>query len=323
MTADSKFSIYVTIENPFDVPIEVGDVITFLPAGLEDVNAVRRMQYERHLEKQLRQVKHELYTEIDHELERRGSISGSVRSKLKSRENKPGFVRQVITLIMPISAVGLLPQVAKALSADKAYDEPTLREIEVPPRFVEDLLSRDDLTSKYIEAEVEQLINVCREKQSSSFIDSREDVLQPGNSATRAFTLRVSNLRFWLTPSVHDLQIDIRYSVGGKSNTECRPFRFVLHASSVLTFLSVVIGSLLATLVRQPLSDLWSPSTFGAFATSTILSIVAAIAVSKQKGPNAIISIGDFGGGLLLGFLIGYTGTSIFDQILKSSTTLP
>jgi nitrate/nitrite transporter NarK len=53
--------------------------------------------------------------------------------------------------------------------------------------------------------------------------------------------------------------------------------------------------------------------------TAIILSIIAIIFTARKSETQSFVSIEDFWGGLLIGFLIGYTGTSFFDNLTNIS----
>ena len=50
-----------------------------------------------------------------------------------------------------------------------------------------------------------------------------------------------------------------------------------------------------------------------------ILGIIAVIVFSRKKDIQPILAIEDFWGGILLGFIVGYTGKSFIEQIFPSN----
>lgn len=95
---------------------------------------------------------------------------------------------------------------------------------------------------------------------------------------------------------------------------------------------SVVIGSILgsalggmakyAQRIGQDGSFLFSelsthaPLEIVQLVGATIMSIIAAVALSRKSGAQNFITVEDFFGGFVIGVLIGYQGTSYFESIL-------
>jgi hypothetical protein len=52
---------------------------------------------------------------------------------------------------------------------------------------------------------------------------------------------------------------------------------------------------------------------------SVILSVLAVIALSRKTGAQQLITIQDIWGGVFIGFLVGYFGNVVFDNLIKIS----
>ncbi|MEM9808080.1 MAG: hypothetical protein AAF959_22670 [Cyanobacteria bacterium P01_D01_bin.56] len=78
------------------------------------------------------------------------------------------------------------------------------------------------------------------------------------------------------------------------------------------------IGSLARALQINPSLD-WRSFTSADFivgiSVSVILSAVAIVFMARKSDTQSFLSIEDFWGGLLIGFLIGYTGASFFQEL--------
>ena len=91
-----------------------------------------------------------------------------------------------------------------------------------------------------------------------------------------------------------------------------------------------LLGSTLGTSVRTILSsdpsatisyDITSDNAFRFIATLTanlILAVIAIIIFARKRDVQPIMSIEDFWGSLLIGFLVGYNGEAFLDQILET-----
>jgi hypothetical protein len=59
--------------------------------------------------------------------------------------------------------------------------------------------------------------------------------------------------------------------------------------------------------------DIFTSST--AVVVAVILSGIAVVFMARKSEAQSFVSVEDFWGGLLIGFLVGYTGTSFFEQL--------
>ena len=84
-----------------------------------------------------------------------------------------------------------------------------------------------------------------------------------------------------------------------------------------------VAGSLAKWIQVHPHMDLnkLSFTTFvGAVSSmilAVILSVVAVIFMSRKSDAQSFVTVEDFWGGALIGFFVGYTGTSFFTELTK------
>ena len=56
---------------------------------------------------------------------------------------------------------------------------------------------------------------------------------------------------------------------------------------------------------------------------AVLLSAIAIIFMARKSDAQPFISVEDFWGGLLIGFLVGYTGTSFFSEITHIEPVRP
>lgn len=146
--------------------------------------------------------------------------------------------------------------------------------------------------------------------------------LVPGESGTYSFSAIV---RRWLFASGGDLVFpgQVRYRYNGEIHHHTFQVRFTLRPPLIANGVGAVVGSLLGPIARG-LRDQGPQffSTIGvAFvagvALTTILALVAVIYSSRKTGEaQPIVTVEDFWGGLLVGFLLGFLGNEFFGKLV-------
>ena len=146
-------------------------------------------------------------------------------------------------------------------------------------------------------------------------------VLQPHCDAVAHFYVSTGN---WLLciPTRQALSTQIRYRINGKEKTQ------VIHADFEVKppLLSMVIGAIIGATLGSSAKALNAPTSpsFASMAvsigSSVVMSMIAAIALSRKTGTQGFITVEDFYGGFVVGALIGYGGSSYFESAIKPET---
>jgi len=115
--------------------------------------------------------------------------------------------------------------------------------------------------------------------------------------------------------------IQVQYIADQTLNHDTVPFDLDIRASFSSTILGSAIGGFVGSLTRsQDLSGwLRSPVLFPAI-ISAILAIITVVAFARKSDAQPLVAVEDFLGGLLLGFVVGYTGNALFQQTINSFT---
>jgi hypothetical protein len=177
--------------------------------------------------------------------------------------------------------------------------------------------------------------------------------LQPGSTVVQTAILRVKRSVFF-TPAAYRLQFNINYSFQPKVRQEAKnseltensrhddgmlfantiPFQITIRQSVHYMILGSAIGGLVGAIARllqiSPVAS-WQdfiinqltftnilvqlPKMAVPIAIAMILSGVAVIFTARKSDAQSFVSVEDFWGSLLIGFLIGYTGTSFFEKL--------
>jgi hypothetical protein len=139
-------------------------------------------------------------------------------------------------------------------------------------------------------------------------------VLQPGDSVVRQFVLKARRWLFFL-PIEYLFQIQVRYAVDNSEHLNNIPFRLSVRSAPKAIMFGAAMGSTLGALARG-LGISGGELSLQSFALSAILGTIAVVAFARKSNAQQIISVEDVWGGLLIGFLVGYSGESYFRKIL-------
>jgi hypothetical protein len=157
--------------------------------------------------------------------------------------------------------------------------------------------------------------------QASAFAPA---ILQPGNALLKVFTLRTRHTTFF-TPSLYTLHLQIRYKMDQMTNRDAVKYQLNLRAPLKAVIYGAVAGSVVGSLLRSlyehqtpDLSTLVSAKFFVALVTSVLLGSVLVIAFARKKEAQPFITIEDFYGGFFVGFVAGYVGKPLVDDILPA-----
>lgn len=127
----------------------------------------------------------------------------------------------------------------------------------------------------------------------------------------------------WLlfTPSRLGLDIEIKYEVDSEVRSQVVSSTFDIKPP----VLSVILGSICGGIIGSVARSLTVSNEFALtwrlaiqIAGSVLLAVIATIALSRKAGTQSFITVEDFFGAFVLGSLIGYQGTTFFEQSIAS-----
>jgi hypothetical protein len=307
LVAGQEFSVFVTVFNPFELPLTLHRISTYLPTEFLDVD---RQEYLDDGQQQLDDLQEaaqgvgiqlSLSAAAQPQPERRGVLRwlGPINPQPAPSDGGPAVARHMTTASPQLETkvpklLRKTESLRKRLKGKRKEDIPDELRDEVAKHFRR--LQRELAT---VQGDIPQ-------------------VLQPGNSTTRVFTV-VSKTRTWFTPSTYRLSIEVEYEILGRRNLDTIQRTLQVRASLVSIAAGAVAGAAVGWLVKQGFTgfDL-STEGFERF-VRMLLSLVAILLVAgmsvlfiaRKKETQPLVSVEDFWGEVVVGFLVAYSGQQI------------
>lgn len=316
LVAGQEFSIFVTVQNPFEIPLALHQISAHLPTEFVDIN-------ERQRENRLAVVDDQLAV-----LEEAARGIGLPAARLMPR--KRSFLHRLARILSGVTVFGVSFRLrdeytfSTAVARDVTAPDPELKvNLSLPvigsidqvlrrSRGEEDNPAVQALWRERIDQERRELERVRAELSATP---RSRTVMQAGNSTTRVFTLR-SRQAVWFRPSTYRLQIQVEYEIGGLFNVDT--IEQVLQVKSSL--ISMILGALLGGLAG------WFTATGPALAAdakhliglgvSLVFAMMTVVLFARKKDVQPIIAVEDFWGGVALGFLVAYSGPKILGNLV-------
>jgi hypothetical protein len=156
--------------------------------------------------------------------------------------------------------------------------------------------------------------------------------LQPGNTAVYSGVL-ITTKNIFFRPIRYDLECTINFAFDPSENarlyTNAVQHTMTVRASVGAVMIGALVGGISGFLAasmqafNQPEPEVitlgintWSVIYFSLrLLLTVILSMMAVVFLARKSETQSLVSIEDFWGGLVIGFLVGYTGTSAFEGL--------
>jgi hypothetical protein len=294
ISAGSEFSIYVTIRNPFSIPISLYLTETHIPVELSDQIWKKRQNA--------------TLTDEREKIIKEKSTWGKIGLRLQ-------YLWQDILGFLHFDGG---PRVATAVTTaeyEKLSHEP-LSSITVGRDFNNGAIKIGDNWDIHIAEDT----NLEKVRKILWGIDEYKRgaqplILNPGDSIVKHFVLKTTK---WLmfTPISHTFQIQVQYEAENTVHIDTVPFTVNIRAAMGSSLIGSICGSVLGSLVSNS-ADFSNPSKLLQISlTSVIFGIIIVVAFARKSNVQQIISVEDFWGGLFIGFLVGYSGQGFIKSVL-------
>ncbi len=311
LIAGRPFTVHVTVHNPYEVPIRLKNVRVVPPVEFIDMHDVRRQRRLRMLQ--------ELYGELS-----------AGRRWLRLRRLKSCLNRGASWVWRGLAELlaGAAPGERAAMRAIIAWEKSTEEDADFPlsRRYLRMRYDRVPLVvTKAIREETRANADPGRArpnrsapKRKDAQMDMselkkaigrleepptpKEVVLQPGNSSTRAVTVRAKQ-PVWFRPSAYAFKVEVQYTLSRKPHYDAMEHQIQVLAPLWMVVLGALIGSVVGRLAR---CSGWPDrlDLFSAFG----LAVMAVVVLARKKGSEPIVSIHDFWGGMAIGAIAAYLG---------------
>lgn len=316
--AGKEFSIFVNITNLYDVPVKIESVSTKLPIEFINVEQEKIVNQTQVIEEKIKQVFKQRIPKLNNDIKKKQSLNKElIRNVLRimpfgSTLNAGVMLTEYITA----------SQMSVAKTINDSIDELKTDEVEQLINSIGDDIDTEEEIQK-------RLIKYLKDKINSLNSNlQKEIILQPGNSTVQMFTLRTKG-KILFSPSLYNLNIEIQYEINDIINQDVIDYSFMISSSLNSMILGSVIGSSLGYIVKDIFNDRLlfeiirncTPDKcllyLSVLMANIIVSIFIVVNFSRKKGIQKVITIEDFWGGLLLGFISGYLGKSYFEKFLR------
>ena len=300
LVGGQNFTVFVTVTNPFEVPISLTQVSTNLPPEFFDLDRL-----DREVEARRRRAAAE------------GS-SGPFKSFGRSVAESLGGLRRVTGPggfsfeLGPI--VTATASIARELGTPAVFDADEL-EVDVGTE------PRDDHATTRRRPRVFEVKGEGTESRSlGGPRRSAVTVLQPGNSTTRTFTIR-SRLGMRFRPSRYKINIEIAYEIESVPNRETLSYSFQVRAPLASVLAGGLIGGAIGWFAKNGTHAMWGWETGLNALAAMLLAFMGVLLLARKRDIQPVVSIEDFWGGLTVGFLVAYSGSGLISQLIGTSAS--
>ncbi|MEY3304938.1 MAG: hypothetical protein ACK5C4_04195 [Pseudanabaena sp.] len=347
ITAGKQFAIFVLVKNPFDKPVWVRQVHVSLPSELKLAGSEeKRRQKDNEKDDRKNDFQREkdaqivrLETKLDALNAELSKILTSLENKGTLEESTKSFLNTIKTKITQIQ--NELENLTRGNQANiHIADDSNVSYFKVLSKKANIHVSNDAKIA-YFEIREPTFAEISAQARKVDLESSlpRNVALQPGSTVVYTAILYVERSLVF-APSQYRLQFNVNYSFhptpvsspseqyekgeeGIFTNTVAYELSIRPSVSSVI--IGAGIGGFtgaIARLLQITPTEKWQIFSSTDFVTflitivvTVILSGIAVVFMVRKSEAQSFVSVEDFWGGLLIGFLVGYTGTSFFEQL--------
>jgi len=145
--------------------------------------------------------------------------------------------------------------------------------------------------------------------------------LQPGNVASFTISVRAKDSLIF-TPTKYRLQFNVAFHFGEQEMLHVTSISHsvTVRAPAKSVLIGAGVGSIagfFARFLANPTIVNSATDGFLKFALSIILGLVAVVFMSRKSEKQSFISIEDFWGGMVIGFLVAYSGAEAIGDVMN------
>jgi hypothetical protein len=343
LTAGKEFALFVLVKNPYNKPVWIYDVNVSLPSDLKLANTDKFNKQAKDAELKffagLQKAKDER-TNLLRQIEGLQDGINLLNEKLNGNNGRNEQIEKTLTQIN---------KQVKELQERLDFAETGLTNVTVNGGKINTIKIGSETTELIVNAGKDFPVEINKleiyapwlihEEQTQAKIIRLESslpvgaALQPGSTVVYTAVLNIKKPLIF-TPSQYRLQFYVNYSfspVAEITDTSALGTNEI-HTNTISQDLSIrpsvysvligaIIGGAAGSVARllQLNKTLNIEESAISLILAAILSAIAVIFMVRKSETQSFVSIEDFWGGLLIGFLVGYTGTSFFENLTKIS----
>lgn len=313
------FALYLHVKNPFDRPVWIHRVVTNLPATVrQKVADTARPSNEKEGDKG------KPSTDRSSAIDAVMSLIETRRAELKDLEDSENRTDNDVVRIHRLR---------------RQIDELQDRLIFTASKGAFDTISVRDASTLNVSARNRPMHVTLWDASTVNFDGSDNEsyvalrgslpegsALMPGCEDAMTITLSTARNPFFL-PATYRLNLVVHYSFEPEATAEVFSntvqFTVAIRAAMHSVMLGSVIGAVggaVGRLLQQSsgnLSSLDWRSAWMPIILAAILSMAAAVFSARKSETQSFVTVEDFWGGALVGFLIGYSGTAAFQNLTR------
>lgn len=341
--AGNDFTLFVLIKNPFAKPVYIRRVHVSLPSELrlaapENENIKKTLAKKEEFERENKKQQKELSRKIEQLSLQLSNWSKKIKGDKDSNGNANIQVLEdeILELRRDLKT---FKQEGLILKVDGDESGASYGNFKIGANTAQISFSSDKggLSVGNVEVLEPWLLQEERAQARQVELESslpRDTALQPGNTVVYSVILNVRKSLLF-SPSKYRLQFNANYSFNSplqrkKEEAELKEdglfTNTIAYELSIRSSIySVITGSAAGGLIggaarilqvaTPSFNQIFTMSNLIAMVVAVILSMVAIVFMARKSDAQSFVSVEDFWGGLLVGFLVGYTGTSFFENL--------
>lgn len=344
ITAGKEFTIFVLVKNPFSKPVWIQEVNVSLPSELkrlDDQEIQQRAKDAEEKQKQLAQEKKQEQIKLQSDIANLQAAIDGILTELKSKPES-AFSQEIDSLNRKIDRMSeKLNELNVGESDIRIVGKADIGNIKIGSQSSSlklDADNRGKSTSNQItinQIEVYEPWLIYEQEAQSRTVSLKSSLpintaLLPGSTAVYTVILNVKRSLIF-TPTKYRLQFYVNYGFESGESAQANNHlslnenlytNTIAHSISIRpSVYSVITGSVIGAAIgaiARLLQTSATPSLSSfiiSLVLSTILGGMAIIFMARKSDTQSFVSVEDFWGGMLIGFLVGYTGTSFFESI--------
>ena len=144
-------------------------------------------------------------------------------------------------------------------------------------------------------------------------------LLQPANSTSRVIAARTHHWLFF-RPAVYQLTTEVEYSIGKLRCIDTYPSSLTVRAAVASNVIGALVGSVAGWLVGQG-AHLQTSFDVASLVVTAVSGAVAAVLLARRREAQSFVTVEDFWGAFVLGFLVGFSGPKLLQTLLPTGGT--